>query len=135
MMNVRVISPSSPVVNIEARSVVLPGVLGYMEILESHSAMVSELGTGRMTLAPVSKDKELNFFVAGGYVEVEGKMVTILVDTIDKPEKLDRDRAESAQKRATKRLKSGDHSIDVARALAALRRAEERLDIIKWSKV
>jgi len=65
--------------------------------------------------------------VSGGYLDVgEGNHVTILVDVAEKPVDIKVDRAKDARQRALSRL-ADESGVDVVRAQAALRRAEQRL--------
>ena len=68
--------------------------------------------------------------MSGGFAEVRNDRVIILADTAERPEEIDRARAERARQRAEQRLAGrvqGD--IDFARAAAALARAVARLQV------
>jgi F-type H+-transporting ATPase subunit epsilon len=66
--------------------------------------------------------------VAGGFAEVRNDKVIVLVDTAERPEEIDRTRAERARERAERRLGGrGDEEVDYNRALAALARALARI--------
>jgi F-type H+-transporting ATPase subunit epsilon len=66
--------------------------------------------------------------VSGGFAEVRNDKVIVLADTTERPEEIDRARAERARERAERRLSGrGDEEIDYTRALAALARALTRI--------
>jgi F-type H+-transporting ATPase subunit epsilon len=129
-LQVDVLAPAKIVTKVKAKQVQLPGIVGEMGILPGHTAFVSELGIGGMTISNGEKDNE-HFFVAGGYVEVENDTVRILVDVCERAADIDRARAEAAKARASERLaQAQDAAVDYQRAQSALLRAIERLLLI-----
>ncbi len=129
-LTVQILSPARVVKTLKASQVQLPGVLGYMGILPGHATLVSELGIGELDVLGGEATKEDLFFVCGGYVEVDQNHVKLLVDVIERQDEIDKDRAESAKKRAEKRLaESHKAETDTARAQAALHRAMARLTL------
>ncbi|MCL6506534.1 MAG: hypothetical protein K6T59_05880 [Bryobacteraceae bacterium] len=66
--------------------------------------------------------------VNGGWVEVLGSHVRVLADTAEHADEIDVQRAEAALRRANERLLHPVPGLDVARALNALRRAQARLE-------
>lgn len=123
---VKVLSPNRPVANVKGQGVMLPGALGYMEILPEHAAMVSAMEVGELKIRKTD-GSSLSYFVSGGFVEVRDQSVTVLADTIEAPTEIDRERAEQAAKRAEDRLIEKDPHIDLGRALESLRRASGRI--------
>ncbi len=123
---VKVLSPNRPVANVVATSVMLPGTCGYMEILPDHAAMIAALDIGELRIKKREGDT-LTYFMSGGYVDVQANAVTVLVDTIESPSEIDRQRAAEAAKRADERLVGRDPRIDLGRALMSMKRASERL--------
>ena len=66
--------------------------------------------------------------MAGGFAEVRNDKVIVLVDSAERPEEIDRARAEGARDRAERRLAGRSESdVDYSRAMAALARALTRL--------
>ena len=73
--------------------------------------------------------------VAGGFAEVRAERVIILAEHAERPEEIDRERAERARQRAEMRLQGRSpteesEEIDFARALEALARALTRLLVV-----
>ena len=72
--------------------------------------------------------RRASFAVAGGFAEVRNDKVIVLADTAERPEEIDRTRAERARERAERRLAGRvEEEVDYQRALAALARALARL--------
>jgi len=123
-------TPTRMLVTAEADEVVAPGVEGYFGVLPGHAAFLTTLGPGEVTYR--SGQTEHRVAVTGGFAEVRAERVIILAENAERPEEIDRERAERARQRAEMRLqgKSPDGSqeeVDFARALTALARALTRL--------
>jgi F-type H+-transporting ATPase subunit epsilon len=111
--------------------VVLPGAAGEMGILPHHAPVLAILKYG---VIKVRKDgKEELFAVAGGLAEVQPEIVTILADAAENVEDIDVTRAQAAKKRAEDaltNLKPEDHDAYL-RMEAALRRSNLRLEVAR----
>ena len=121
-------TPTRLVVSAEADEVVVPGVEGYFGVLPGHAAFLTTLGSGELTYSERGHQRPLA--VSGGFAEVRNDKVIILADTAERPEEIDRTRAERARQRAEQRLAGrAQGDIDFARAAAALARAVARLQV------
>lgn len=123
-------TPTRMLVTAEVDEVVAPGVEGYFGVLPGHAAFLTTLAPGEVTYR--SGQTEHRVAVAGGFAEVRAERVIILAENAERPEEIDRERAERARQRAEMRLqgKNPDGSqdeVDFARALTALARALTRL--------
>jgi F-type H+-transporting ATPase subunit epsilon len=131
-MLLEIATPTRMLVTAEVDEVVAPGVEGYFGVLPGHAAFLTTLAPGEVTYR--SGQTEHRVAVTGGFAEVRAERVIILAENAERPEEIDRERAERARQRAEVRLqgKSPDGSqedVDFARALAALTRALTRLQI------
>jgi F-type H+-transporting ATPase subunit epsilon len=76
----------------------------------------------------VTDEGEKSLATSGGYMEIKKNNISIVVESAELADKIDLDRAKSAEKRAKGRIeKKGD--IDVVRAEYALARALNRIKI------
>jgi F-type H+-transporting ATPase subunit epsilon len=104
----------------------IPAANGMIGILPDHAALLSELGTGPLTFTGGEGKRIL--CVSGGWVQVLNNHVRVLADRAEPVTEIDVSRAEAALKRAQERLAApASAGIDVARALNAARRAEARI--------
>jgi len=126
-IQVDLLSPARVMARVSAGKIIVPGINGELGILPGHAALVSELGVGVLTLAGGDIKEGQSYFVAGGYVEVAGDHVTVLVDVVEKREEINLDRAEKARARALAILAKREGEVDYPRAQAALKRAEQRI--------
>jgi len=72
---------------------------------------------------------EAKYFLSGGVARIQKGVLTVVADSAETPEQIDRDRAEQAKRRAQDRLASASRDIDYDRARYALMRAIHRLAI------
>jgi F-type H+-transporting ATPase subunit epsilon len=125
-------TPVRMVVTAEVDEVVAPGSEGYFGVLPGHAAFLTTLGSGEVSYR--SGPREHYLAVAGGFAEVRADHVIILAEHAERPEEIDRARAEQARQRAELRLQGKapegiQEEIDYARAMAALARAVTRLQV------
>jgi F-type H+-transporting ATPase subunit epsilon len=115
----------------DADIVVLPGTDGEMGILPHHAPLLTTLKIGIIKVR--SGGKEEIFTVAGGVAEVQPDIVTILADAAENVEEIDIARAEAARKRAEEILAKGvpPDTDSYLKMEAALRKSNLRLDAVK----
>jgi len=123
-------TPTRMLVTAEVDEVVAPGVEGYFGVLPGHAAFLTTLAPGEVTYR--SGQTEHRVAVTGGFAEVRADRVIILAENAERPEEIDRERAERARQRAEMRLQGrnpdgSQEEVDFARALTALARALTRL--------
>ena len=123
-LNVEIISPTRVLHKFEAKAVTVPGAMGYLTILPGHTPLITEIGVGELR-AVDAEGKTYEYFVSGGYAECDNTHVQILAEVIEKAQEVNLERATKARERAADRLK--DAKNDLARAQAALRRADSRI--------
>lgn len=127
-LTLEIATPTRLVVSEQVDEVVVPGVEGYFGVLAGHAPFLTTLGVGELTYRK-GRD-EFHLAVAGGFCEVRNDKVIVLADTAERPEEIDRDRAERARQRAEQRLSGrSQEEVDYARAAAALARALTRLQV------
>ena len=125
-LTLEIATPTRLVVTESVDEVVIPGRQGYFGVLPGHAPFLTTVGVGELVYR-VGRD-ERNLAVSGGFAEVRNDKVIVLADTAERPEEIDRARAERARERAERRLAGRtDEEVDYARALAALARAVVRL--------
>jgi F-type H+-transporting ATPase subunit epsilon len=126
-LTLEIATPMRLVVAETVDEVVAPGIEGYFGVLPGHAPYLTTLGIGEVTYR-VGQDEHY-LAVAGGFAEIRNDKVIVLADTAERPEEIDRARAERARERAERRLSAPatEEAIDYTRAAAALARALARL--------
>ena len=104
---------------------IVRSICGELGILPKHANLLTELIPHAMRIKEGGAESQL--FVSGGFMEVTPDKITILADAAEDPNSIDVERAQAAYKRAEERLAKKDAEIDIDRAEAALARAKARL--------
>jgi F-type H+-transporting ATPase subunit epsilon len=121
-------TPNRLLVSEEVEEVVAPGAEGYFGVLPGHAPFLTSLQSGQVTYRIGRREQYLA--VGGGFAEVRPEKVIILAESAERPEEIDRQRAQSARERALARLAGKtQEEIDYTRALGALTRALTRIQV------
>jgi F-type H+-transporting ATPase subunit epsilon len=122
------VTPERAIAHEEVDEVQLPGEEGSFGVLPGHAPLLATLATGEMWYR---KGGEKHFaFLGGGMVEVLPDRVTILAQVAERADEIDLQRAEAAMRRAQERLSRTDVSaVDFERARSAMLRALTRLQV------
>ena len=126
-----IVSQDRTVFQGEVDIVILPGAAGEMGILPHHAPVLAILKYGVIRIR--REGKEDLFTVAGWLAEVQPEVVTILADAAENIEDIDITRAKAAKKRAEdalSNLKPEDRDAYLTME-AALRRSNLRLDVAR----
>ena len=125
-----VVTPDRSVVSEEAQTVVAPGEFGEFGVLIGHTSFLTTLKTGMLRYKDSSGSERI-VFVNGGFAEVMLNTVTVLAETAERRKDIDVERARAALKRAEERLADASkrEDVDFMRAQVALQRAIARIKI------
>ena len=98
-------------------------------ILPHHAPLISTVAVSKLMIRNDGKEK--HYAVGGGVVRIEKDKVTLILNSIERADEIDVDRAKEAKLRAEKRLEEAikNEAIDVNRAKLALLRATNRLSV------
>ncbi len=126
-----IVSQDREVFSGEVDMVVAPGVAGEMGILPNHAPLLTTLQYGVIRVR--YQGKEEYFTVAGGVMEVRPDKVTVLADAAENVEEIDVARAEAARRRAEQMLQEGPppDTDTYLKIEAALRRSRLRLEAVQ----
>ena len=129
-ITLEIATPTRLVVTEQVDEVVAPGSEGYFGVLPGHAPFLTTLGIGVVTYRVGREEHQLA--VAGGFAEVRNDKMIILADSAERPEEIDRARAERAKERAERRLAGrSEEEVNYVRCQAALARAVVRLAVAR----
>lgn len=124
-----VVTPERQTLKEAVLEVTLPGADGYLGVLPGHAPLITELGIGELTFRRPGGETEL-LAVIRGFAEVLPDRVSVLAETAEFAADIDLSRAEAALKRAQERIARGGDNIDWDRATLALQRALVRIQVV-----
>ena len=115
----------------DADMIIVPGTQGEMGILPNHAPLLSTLKIGILRVR--FQGQEQVFTIAGGVIEVQPDLVTVMADAAENVLEIDVSRAEAAKRRAEEFLKQGPPPDTDAylKIESALRRSTLRLEAVK----
>jgi F-type H+-transporting ATPase subunit epsilon len=106
----------------------IPGSEGYFGVLPGHAPLLALIAVGELWYRV--GQTTIHMLVANGFAEVLPDRVTVLTQIAERPEEIDVARAEAAKKRAEERMYSTPMvEIDYERARIALMKSLMRLQI------
>src|SRR6185436_15740554 len=120
-LQLQIVSADRSLVNETVDEVVIPGFDGYFGVLPGHTPLLAVLQVGELWYRQ-GQDKHY-LSIAFGFAEVLPDRVTILAQIAEKADEIDLARAEAAKKRAEERLTRPVLDMDAERARIALMKA------------
>ncbi len=124
-IHVDIVSAEGAIFSGEANMVFAPGVLGEIGIAPRHAPLLTYLKPGEIRVQSAGEEERF-FFVTGGVLEVQPKLVTVLADSAARAEDLDEAAALAARERAREALEGRHGEIDLEQAQRELVEAEAR---------
>lgn len=113
-----------------AELVVATGTLGEVGIRRGHAPLLTSLKPGQIRITKQGGEEEV-FYVSGGMLEVQPKLVTVLADTIERATDLDESKVLEAKQKAEQAMADRSADFDYAAASAELARAVAQLRTLK----
>ena len=112
-IHVDVVSAEESIFSGEAEFVVLPGEAGELGIYPRHTPLITRIRPGAVRIQKPGGEEEL-VFVAGGILEVQPKLVTVLADTAIRGGDLDEAKANDALRRAEEARRTARDKQEIA---------------------
>jgi F-type H+-transporting ATPase subunit epsilon len=119
-MHVDVVSAEESIFSGEATFMVLPGEAGELGIYPRHTPLITRIKPGTVSIKRADDGGEEFVFVAGGILEIQPNVVTVLADTAIRGPDLDEAKALEAKKAAEEALANAKSDIDLAKATSEL---------------
>jgi len=130
-IHVDVVSAEQQIFSGEAEFVVLPGEAGELGIYPRHTPLITRIKPGAVRIRPAGGGEENLIFVAGGILEVQPSIVTVLADTAIRGHDLDEAKALEAKKRAEDALRNAKDKQEIATVEAELSMLAAQLAAIR----
>jgi F-type H+-transporting ATPase subunit epsilon len=136
-IHVNIVSAEGEIFTGDATMVFAPAQMGEVGIAPNHAPLLTGLKPGGVRVQRQSdkgESEELFFYVSGGILEIQPKMVTVLADSAMRAKDLDEAAAEQARKRAEEMLKEHTSKVEVATAQAELAAAAAQIHLLNKIK-
>jgi F-type H+-transporting ATPase subunit epsilon len=132
-IQLQIVSADRSLVNERVDEVEIPGAEGYFGVLPGHTPLLALLGAGELWYRQGQEKHYLA--IAFGFAEVLPDRVTILAEFAERAVEIDVARAEAARKRAEQRLAAPVPDMDWERARVALMKALTRLQVASRARI
>ncbi len=119
VIHVDVVSAEESIFSGEAAFVILPGESGELGIYPRHAPLITRIKPGVVRIRMAGGEEE-RVFVAGGILEVQPRIVTVLADTAVRGKDLDEAKAAEALKRAEEAHRNARDKLEIAKVEAEI---------------
>ena len=128
-MRLDVVSAEEELFSGVVQELTAPGEMGALGILPNHSQLIATLRPGELNYKVDGNVSSL--FVAGGIIEIQPDIVTVLADSAVRAEDLDEQAAEESVQRAQEALEGKDpQDLDYEAVQAELEAAKAQIEMI-----
>ena len=125
-IQVYIVSAEGEIFNGFASMVFAPAVMGEIGIAPRHAPLLTNLKPGEVRVETPNGEEHF-FYVSGGTIEVQPKLVTVLADTALRAADIDEAAAIEAKQKAEEALADKDGRFDIATARAELAQVQAQL--------
>ena len=132
-IQLEIVTPDKSVVREDVDEVELPGSEGYFGVLPGHTPLLATLHVGMLWYRQGTEKHYLA--LAFGFAEVQPDRVTILAQIAEQADEIDLARAEAAKKRAEERLAKPTVDMDFERARIAMLKSLVRLQVATRARI
>jgi len=132
-LQLHIVSADRSLVSETVDEVEIPGVDGYFGVLPGHTPLLAVLQVGELWYRQGQEKHYLS--IAFGFAEIQPDGVTILAQIAEKADEIDLARAEAAKKRAEERLVRATVDMDAERARIALLKSLIRLQVATRARI
>lgn len=132
-IQVDIVSAENEIFSGDVEMVFCPAGEGEIGIAPGHAALITRLGPGEVRVQLEGGNEE-SFYVSGGMLEVQPKVVTVLSDTAERSDELDEAAVLKAKEEAEKAFMENDGKIDYAVVQQNLAEASARYHAVQRLK-
>jgi len=127
-LTLEIVTPEKIAFKGVVEEVTIPGTEGEFGVLKGHASLLSSVDVGKLSY---TKDHKKTYYAVNtGYAEVTASKVTVLVETAERADLIDPERAKHARERAEEKIrKLPKQDMEFEKARLALLRAVTRISV------
>ena len=123
-----IVTPGKMMFTGGVEEVTVPGTEGEFGVLRGHEAFLTSVDIGELSF--IKEGKKTYYAVNTGFAEVTASKVTVLIETAERSDSIDKDRARRAKENAEARLAQiAKDNIEFEKIRLALIRAITRINV------
>lgn len=133
MFKMTLVTPEKKIAtDVEVEEVIVPAYRGQLNILPKHAPLMTTLSTGVLKYKETGEPEFKVVAISWGYCQVNPNGVSILAETAEGPDDVDKARSEATLRKAEEVLAQGGLSPEEIQKLQnKAKRARTRLEILK----
>jgi len=131
LFNLQIVTPEREIFNGPVEMVALPGSDGSFGVMRNHAPLIASLDAGQVTITD-DQGQDMFMAIGGGFFQVSDNQAMVLADSAEDRAEIDVARAQEAEQRARARLAGqmgAEYELQRERAESALKRAQARLRV------
>ena len=129
-LKLEIVSAQESLYSGDIKFVVVPGEEGELGIYPNHTPLITRIKPGELKFKNLENEDEV-IVVAGGILEIQPNLVTVLADSAIRAVDIDEERSKEAKHNAESVIKKNKEDIDLAKAHAELAFAIAELKALK----
>jgi F-type H+-transporting ATPase subunit epsilon len=129
-IHIDIVSAEREIYSGDVEMVFAPASMGEIGIAPGHTPLITQLAPGEVRVKLADGNEE-GFYVSGGMLEIQPKIVTVLSDTAVRAEDLDEAAVIKAKEEADRQLQDRSAEVDYATALAQTAEVAAQLQAIQ----
>jgi F-type H+-transporting ATPase subunit epsilon len=123
-----IVTPEKVAFTGKVEEVTIPGTEGEFGVLRGHEALLTSVDIGELNFT--MDGKKTYYAINTGFAEVTGEKVTVLIETAERSDSIDKDRAQRAKQNAEARLAQiAKENVEYEKINLALTRAITRIRV------
>jgi len=127
-LTLEIVTPEKIAFKGVVEEVTIPGTEGEFGVLKGHASLLSSVDVGKLSYT--KNHKKTYYAVNTGYAEVTASKVTVLVETAERADLIDQERAKRARERAEEKIrKLPKQDLEFEKVRMALMRAVTRISV------
>jgi len=100
LIYVDIVSLEEQIFSGEVEYAAFPGEMGELGVLPRHTPLLTRVVPGRVRLKLPDKEEQVVYYISGGILEIQPRLITLLADTVFRADRLDEKKAIEARLRA-----------------------------------
>ena len=129
-LKLEIVSAQESLYSGDIKFVVVPGEEGELGIYPNHTPLITRIKPGELKFKNLENEDEV-IVVAGGILEVQPNLVTVLADSAIRAGDIDEERSKEAKQKAESIIKNNKEDMNLAKAHAELAFAIAELTAIE----
>ncbi|MDF2529508.1 MAG: synthase epsilon chain [Gammaproteobacteria bacterium] len=129
-----IVSPEGQIFSGNATALFVKGAEGELGLYPGHLQLLTKIAPGAVRIHQAGEHEEL-LYISGGLLEVQPDHISILADSVERPQDVNEAAALEAKNEAEKLLSSKDKTVDYKKTQQDLEEAIAKLRVLELMRL